>query len=307
VSPTRAQQAPVTIEPRVPPRAARTGDADRIRVDSNLVLISVLVTDGQDRSVPGLKPEQFRIWDDKDEQVISHFAAEDTPLSIGLVFDSSRSMGSKLNRSRAAVEEFIRTANPQDEFSLVKFNNSAQLVQRFTDRTEDIQNHLLFMQSAGSTALLDAVVLSMNEMRHARNARKAILIISDGGDNNSRYSAREVKARLRESDVQVYSIGIMEPFGARDLSVEETEGPALLHDIAKQTGGRLYEVDDLNILPAVAAKIGTALRNQYLLGYVPAGGKRDGKYHRVHVKLAQQKGLPRLRVSFRAGYFAPAN
>src|SRR5262249_2213752 len=156
------------------------------------------------------------------------FSVEDSPVSIGLVFDSSRSMGNKMQRAKAAVEEFIRTANPDDEFSLVQFNNRAQLLQGFTERAEEIQNRMMFIQPSGCTALLDAVMLSMNEMHHAKNRRKAILIISDGGDNNSRYSLRELKNRLRESDVQVYSIGILEPFGTRDMTIEEMTGPALL-------------------------------------------------------------------------------
>jgi Ca-activated chloride channel homolog len=303
----RAQEAPVNIEPRAPRPGA--GEADRalgtIRVESNLVLIPVMVTDQQDRSVTGLQREHFRLWDEKTEQVISHFASDDTPVSIGLVFDASGSMGKKLKRARAAIAEFLRTANPQDEFSLVRFNDHAQLMQAFTDRVDEIQAQTMFIQAKGSTALLDGLVLSMNEMQHAKNKRKAILIISDGGDNSSRYSLREVKNRLRESDVQVYSIGIVEPFGARD-SLEELTGPALLDDLAKQTGGRLFEVDDLDALPAVANKIGAALRNQYVLGYVPGGEMRDGKYHRVQVKIARPKGLPAFRTSFRSGYFAPA-
>jgi Ca-activated chloride channel family protein len=305
-----AQEARVAIEPRTPPRAAATGSADRlapnIRVNSDLVLIPVMVTDQQDRLITGLEREHFRIWDGKTEQVISHFAADDVPVSIGVVFDSSGSMGSKLRKSRAAVSEFIRTANPEDEFSLVQFNDRAQLLQRFTDRAEDIQSRLMFIESRGRTALLDALILSLNEMRHAKHNRKAILIISDGGDNDSRFSTKEVKARLREANVQVYSIGIMEPLGARARSVEEMEGAALLDDLARQTGGRLFEVDDLNILPDIAAKIGAALRNQYVLGYVPTSEMRDGKYHRVQVKIARPKGVPPLRTSFRTGYFAPA-
>ena len=306
----QTQDPTVLIQPRAPQRAATTPDdgmAARIRVESDLVLIPVNVTDQQDRSVTGLAREQFRLWDEKTEQTISHFSIEDSPVSIGLVFDSSRSMGNKIQRSKAAVEEFIRTANPQDEFSLVQFNNRAQLLQGFTERTEEIQNRMMFIQPSGCTALLDAVMLSMNEMHHAKNRRKAILIISDGGDNNSRYSLHELKNRLRESDVQVYSIGILEPFGSRDMTIEEMTGPALLNDLAKQTGGRFYTVEDLNVLPQIAAKIGTSLRNQYVLGYAPNGTGRDGKYHRVRVKVTQPKGLPSLRASFRSGYMAPEN
>ncbi len=306
-----AQARQVAIEPRAPGRVAGTGNADRmspdIRVDSNLVVIPVTVTDQQDRSITGLGREQFRLWDEKNEQVISHFAQDDVPVSVGLVFDASGSMGMKLAKSRAAVAEFIRTANPQDEYSLIQFNDHVQLLQEFTDRLDEIQNRLLFIQARGQTALLDAIMLSMNEMQHARHERKAILIISDGGDNDSRFTIRDVKARLKEANVQVYSIGIMEPLQARTRNTEDLEGAALLYDLAKQTGGRLFEVNDLDDLPGIAAKIGHALRNQYILGYVPTAGMRDGKYHRIRVKVDRPKGTPSLRTSFRSGYFAPNN
>jgi Ca-activated chloride channel family protein len=310
-TPVNAQDSRVAVEPRAPSRAPSTGSADRIatniRVNSDLVLIPVMVTDRNDRLITGLEREHFRLYEDKVEQVITHFAMEDVPVSIGLVFDCSGSMGSKLTKSRAAVGEFLRAANPEDEFSLVQFSDRAQLVVGFTDRTEDIRSRLLFIQSKGRTALLDAIYLAMNEMKHARHTRKAILIISDGGDNCSRYTAREVKKRVREADVQIYSIGIMETYFGRSRTPEEMEGPALLDEIADQTGGRLFEVNDLNELPDIASKVGLALRNQYMLGYAPTVVKRDGKYHRVQVKIARPKGVPPLRASFRSGYFAPMN
>ena len=305
---SRAQEMPkVNIEPRAVPPGRGTRSTGNIRVDSNLVLIPVLVTDASDRAVTGLGREQFRLLDDKAEQVISHFITEDVPTSIGVVFDASGSMGKKLVKSRAAVSEFLKSANPEDEFSLVEINDRSQLLQGFTDRIADIQNRMLFIASKGRTALLDGIILSLNEMKKAKHPRKAILIISDGGDNNSRYSEREVKARLRESDVQVYAIGIMEPFESRFRSPEELSGPALMSDLARQTGGQAFEVGDIDELPGIASKVATSLRNQYVLGYVPEGGKRDGKYHKVQVKIDRPKGAPPLRVSFRNGYYAPAN
>jgi VWFA-related protein len=309
--PIRAQQdAGANIEPRTA-RGATTGSADRaagnLKVDSDLVLIPVVVTDEADRPVTGLERHQFRLLDDRAEQVISHFTTEDVPVSIGIVFDSSGSMGVKLKKAQAAVIQFLRTANPADEFSLVQVNDRATMLQGLTDRVEDIQNRLLFIGSKGRTALLDGIILSLNEMRHAKHARKAMLILSDGGDNNSRYNPREVKARLREADVQVFSIGIMEPFFARGRSPEEADGAALLSGIAQQTGGHLIEVSDPDVLPGIASKIGAALRNQYVLGYVPSGDMRDGKYHRVQVKIVRPKGDPPLRLSFRSGYIASPN
>jgi VWFA-related protein len=215
-------------------------------------------------------------------------------------------MGPKLQKSRAAVAEFVRAANPEDEFALVVFNDRAQLAVGFTQHAEELQSRLLYVQSRGRTALLDAIYLAMDQMKHAKHSRKAILIISDGGDNCSRFSMGEVKNRVREGDAQVYSIGIVEPFGTRGRSPEEMSGPALLDDVAHQSGGRFFEIDNLNELPDVATKIGAGLRNQYMLGFAPAMPKRDGKYHKIVVKLAAPKGLPPLRASFRSGYYAPA-
>ena len=311
-SQVKAQDPKVAVEPRsAAPTTESIGGADRaalnIRVNADLVLIPVMVTDKKDRLITGLDRSHFRLFEDKVEQPITHFAAEDVPVSIGLVFDASGSMGPKLGKSRAAVGEFLKTANPADEFFLIQFNDRAQLLRGFTGRGEDIQDKLMFVESKGRTALLDAIYLALSEMRKAKHSRKAILILSDGGDNSSRYTLREVKSRVREADVQIYSIGILEPLIGRGRTMEEMDGPALLDDIAEESGGRLFEVDNLNILPDVAAKIGTALRNQYVLGFAPAEPKRDGKYHKIQVKIARPAGVPPLRASFRSGYTAPSN
>ncbi len=297
-----AQQPPVFITPR-PSRGAADRKAT-IRVDSNLVLVPVLVTDRHEQLVTGLSREHFQIFDDKIEQQITQFSTEDAPLSVVLVFDCSGSMGEKLRRSRMAAVEFMKTANPEDEFALVTFNDSVRLVSRFGDPPEDMLSRLAFIESKGRTALLDAVYLAMNQMRHAKYARRAILVISDGGDNSSRYSEGEVKERAREADVQIYSVGIMEPAMARGRTPEELSGAALLDEISKMTGGRMYEIDDVDQLPGVAAQLSRALRNQYVLGYSPSG-PRDGKLHRIIVKLVRPEGTPKLRATFRPSYIAP--
>lgn len=304
--------APVAPQVSIEPRAARsteTANLERrpnIRVDSTLVLINVTVTDPLNRFVTGLEKEHFRLFEDKVEQKVTHFASEDAPLSVGLVFDCSGSMGQKLAKSRQAAAAFFKTANPQDEFFLIQFNERPEVVVPFTTNTGEIQNRLAFTQSKGRTALLDAIYLAMNQMKKARNPRKAILVISDGGDNSSRYTESEIKNAVREADVQVYAIGIFEPLGNRGRTAEELAGPGLLSEIAEQTGGRHFPVENVNELPDVAAKIGIELRNQYLLGYTPTNQERDGKYRRVVVKVVQPKGLPPLRAFWRLGYYAPS-
>jgi VWFA-related protein len=276
-----------------------------IRIDSTLVLIPVTVTDPLNRFVTGLEKENFRVFEDKIEQNLLQFSSEDAPISVGVVFDCSGSMGSKLVKSRDAVAQFFKTANPEDEFFLVEFSDRAEMAVKFTTSLEEIQNRLTFSQSKGKTALLDAVYLSLHEMKKAKNARKAILIISDGGDNNSRYTETEIKNLVREADVQIYAIGIFESGAARSRTPEELGGPGLLSEIAEQTGGRHFPVENTNELPDIAAKIGIELRNQYIIGYSPKNTERNGKYRRVQVKLVQPRGLPPLRAFWRLGYYAP--
>ena len=240
------------------------------------------------------------------EQEIVSFTSEDAPVSIGLVFDNSGSMDNKMGKSREAVAQFFRTANPQDEFFLVRFNDRPELVDDFTTDLAEIQNRLVFTEAKGRTSLLDAVYMSLHKMKKARNARKALLIISDGGDNSSRYTETEIRNLVRETDVQIFAIGIFEPFSSRGRTAEELNGPGLLNELAQQTGGRHLPVENLNDLPDIAAKIGIALRNQYVLGYSPLNKERDGKYRKVQVKLVPPKGLPPpLKAYWRVGYYAP--
>ena len=296
-----------TIEQRPKP-AVKTEPRPQanIRIDSTLVLIPVTVTDPLNRFVTGLEKENFKVFEDKKEQPLSQFSSEDAPLSVGVVFDCSGSMGNKLAKSRQAVAQFFKMANPEDEFFLVQFNDSANLIQPFTRNLEEIQNKLAFTQSKGRTALLDAVYLALHEMKKAKNPRKALLLISDGGDNSSRYTEPEIKNLVKETDVQIYAIGIYEQSGARGRTPEEMAGPGLLSEIAEQTGGRQYAIDNVNELPDVAAKIGTELRNQYIIGYAPQNQMRDGKYRHVQVKLVQPRGMPILRPFWKQGYYAPA-
>jgi VWFA-related protein len=277
-----------------------------IKVDVPLVLINVTVTDPMNRFVTGLEKEHFLIKEDKVDQVITQFGAEDAPLSMGIVFDASSSMGYKMSKAREAVAQFFKTANPEDEFFLSQFNDRPQLVTGFTDSIEEIQNQLTFTQSKGKTALLDAIYLALNQMKEAKNTKKALLVISDGGDNSSRYTEREIKRLVRESDVQIYAIGIFEPVSSRGRTPEELAGPGLLSDVAETTGGRHFPVENLNELPDVAAKIGIELRNQYVVGYVPANQDKDGKWRRVRVEVNKIRGMPVLRPHFRQGYYAPS-
>ncbi len=298
-------QVAVVSRPKVPaPESPRI--QPNLRINTNLVLVPVSVCDPTNKPVTGLDKENFRVFDDKVQQTITHFAMEDEPIAVGLVFDTSGSMGPKLRRSRQAAAAFFETSNPEDEFFLVEFNDTPKLVVPLTRDIEHIQNYLTFSQSRGRTALLDAIMLALHEMNNSHKKRKALLIISDGGDNSSRYTEVEVRNRVREGDILIYAIGVFEPWGSRGRTPEESSGPGLLSDLSEQTGGRHFPAD-VSELPDIASKIGIELRNRYVLGYSPTDQQRDGRYHRVQVKLVQPHGMPTLKAFWRLGYYAPAD
>jgi len=274
------------------------------RKDVDLVLVPVSVTDPMNRLVTGLEKDNFLLSDNGQPQEIRHFSSEDAPISLGVIFDISGSMTNKIDKSRDAVVEFFRTANPQDEFFLITFSDKPELLADFTQSIEDIQNRLVYAQPKGRTALLDAIYLGMTRMRKARYEKKALLIISDGGDNHSRYTEGEIKSMVKESDVQIYGVGLYD----RDFKTpEEREGPELLAEVTEVTGGRTFAIGSANELADVATKIGIELRNQYILGYRPTNPTRDGKWRKIKVKLNPPKGLPPLHVYAKTGYYAPTD
>lgn len=292
----------VTIQPREKPAPkGEPTSQPTLRVDTSLVLVPVSVNDPLNRPVSGLEKENFRVFDDRVEQTITQFAMDDEPVTVGLVFDTSGSMGAKLRRSRMAAMEFFKTANPEDQFFLVEFDSSPRLEVPMTGDTGKIENQLIFSKSKGSTALLDAIYLALHEMKKSKMSKKALLVISDGGDNNSRYTPNEVQNVVRESDVLIYAVGV---FGGGGTP-EEAGGPGLLNRISEQTGGRMYEANAVE-LPNIALKIGIDLRNRYVLGYSPQNQQRDGRYHKVLVQVVPPRGLPKLRAHWRLGYYAPS-
>jgi len=302
-----ATQSQSQTQPRKRPGevAEERKPQSNIRIDTNLVLVPVTVCDPLNRPVTGLEKEHFRVYEDKTEQPITHFSMDDEPVAVGLVFDVSGSMGPKLQKSRQAAAAFFRTANPEDEFFLIEFNDAPKLSVPLTRNVEEIQNRLTFSQSKGRTALLDAIMLAMAEMKKSKKNRKSLLIISDGGDNSSRYSESEVRNMVRENDVLLYAIGIFEGAGGRSRTPEESAGPGLMTELCEQTGGRHLPADAAE-LPDIAAKIGVELRNRYVLGFVPQNRVRDGRYHALQVKVIAPKGLPALKPFYRRGYYAPS-
>lgn len=302
-----ASERDVTIVPRVRPKvAADPSDNTRadLRVDVPLVLIPVNVTTPLGASVTSLNKENFRLFEDGVEQRITHFACEDAPVSIGLLLDASGSMRNKMKKSLEAAAELFKTANFDDEFFLIEFNERPKLTVPFTRDSNDLYKRLVRAKPMGRTSLLDALHLAMAQMKSARNTRKAIVLLSDGGDNHSRHTETEIKKAVHEADVQIYAMGIFDADDLPKRTVEERNGPYLLEDLARETGGRHLPVGKLDDLPGACARIGTALHNQYLLGYSPANAARDGRYRKVLVTPIAPPNMPPLKAHFRPGYIA---
>ena len=276
-----AEGAPAGVDAPAATGAGRARPGSLIKMNVDMVLVPITVTDPMNRLVTGLEKEDFQVYENNGEQGIKSFASEDAPVSIGIIFDLSGSMTSKLVRAREAIVQFVKTANPEDEFFVIGFNDRPELIEDFTSSVEDIQARLATVRSGHRTALL---------------------VVSDGGDNRSRYTEGEVRSQVRESDVEIYSIGIFDPYAA---TPEERTGPILLNDLCEETGGRLFRVDDVSEMGDIAEKISTELRNQYVIGYTPKNHSRDGKWRKVKVKLNPPSGLPPLTVHARTGYYAP--
>jgi Ca-activated chloride channel family protein len=278
-----------------------------LHMDVDLALLNVTVTDPYNRLVTGLEPDNFRVFEDNVEQEVLTFSAEDVPISIGVIFDFSGSMSNKVGKAREAALQFFKTANPQDEFFLVSFNERAELTSSFTNSVEDLQSRMMLTAPKGRTALLDALYLGLSQMRGAHNAKRALLILSDGGDNHSRYNESDIKRLVKEADTQLYAIGIYDPLGQRNRTPEELNGPSLLSEVTEMTGGRVFGVEKLEELPDIASKIGMELRNQYVLGYRPSNKAHDARWRKVKIKLRAPKGLPPLSVYSKTGYYAPSH
>jgi Ca-activated chloride channel homolog len=296
--------APDDVRHDTPGQVIKQGQT--LHIDVDLALVNVTVTDPYNRLITGLDPDNFRIFENNVEQEIQYFSSEDVPISIGVIFDLSGSMANKVGKAKEAALQFFKTANPQDEFFLVSFNDRAEVMSTFTSNVEDLQSRILSASAKGRTALLDAIYLGLNEMRNARNAKRALLIISDGGDNNSRYSEKDIKRLVREADTQLYSVGIFDPFEYRSRTPEELSGPSLLTEVTELTGGRAFTVENVNELPDIATKIGAELRNQYILGYHPSNKSHDARWRKIKIKLRAPKGLPPLSVYAKTGYYAPS-
>ena len=285
--------------------SAQTGTT--LRVETTLVVVPVSVTDHSNRFVVGLDKQNFKVFEDGVEQKITQFSGEDVPISIGILVDTSASMGSRIATSREAVKEFLKTMNAKDEAFLVEFSEQATLTSSFTRNTGEIIDKLASTAPEGTTALIDAVDLGVETMKEAHNARKALLLVSDGGENSSHYKAEDVKEVIRKADVQVYAMGVFDPLEKLGILSGLVSGPAFLSNLCDQTGGRVFPANSYAVLPTVARRIGIELRNQYVLAYYPTNRERNGEYRKLEVKLTPPSGLTDVKARWRLGYYAPSN
>jgi len=263
-----------------------------------MVFIRVSVTDPLNRYVTGLEKEHFRVYEDKVEQTIVHFSQQSAPISAGFIFDVSGSMkdNNNIKKAKAAIARFFESGNSDDEFFLITFNHNTKLVVPFTSHNASIINEATIQKPGGRTALYDAVYMGLEEVRHGKNEKKALILITDGEDNSSRYSPSEVREFAKESDVQIYGIGEEGKLGYGRYEIQ---------NIVNLTGGRCFFPSNFNELDYYIDLIHAELRNQYVLGYIPTNKNHDGKWRRIRVKLEAPQGLPKLIVHAREGYYAP--
>jgi Ca-activated chloride channel family protein len=272
-----------------------------LRVDTNLVLVPVTVTDSRGAVVPNLNSSDFTLEEEKVRQNVISFSHETAPVSLGILVDLSGSMKYKIDKVRVAVEVLLHNMEPEDEEFLVTFADRPQLRWPFTSDTSAIRAALSFSEPHGYTALFDAIALAAQQMRGAHNRRRVLFLISDGGDNYSRLTKRELRRLLDEEDVQIHAIGIHD----HAMTREEVGGPWILEDLAKITGGRHHMVENTSDLPTLAAQMSLALHDRYLIGYRPTPPGASGKFRRIDVRLVQRKNAGKLYVYARRGYWMP--
>ncbi|MEP7076270.1 MAG: VWA domain-containing protein [Acidobacteriota bacterium] len=277
-----------------------------VKVKTDLVTLTLTVTDLYGRLVSGLSKKAFSVFDNNEEQEITFFSDSDAPISVGILFDVSGSMsGDKILKARKALEKFIATSHPSDEYFLIAFNSRAQLLMDRTRDGEALLQKLTLVQPSQNTALYDAVYLGVDKVTRGAHQKRALVIISDGQDNASRYNFGEVRRLMKESDVVTYAVGIISEGDA--ASMTGMQGQAFLDELTSVSGGKsFYPQSDLE-MDEIFERIALELRHQYSIGYTPKDFTPDGKWRKLKVKIKPPRGLPRLSVRSRDGYYATPN
>jgi len=267
---------------------AAFGAQKSLKVDVDLVMVNAIVTDGGNRFVTDLKAENFQLFEDKVEQQISYFSNEVAPVSLGIIFDMSHSMEKKITFAKDAATKFLESGTPEDEYFLVEFSSRARIAEGFTTDIKRLRDRIAFTPAAGSTALYDGMYLGLSQLKRGQNPKKALLLITDGEDNHSRYSRGDIREVLREADAQIYAIDL---------------GRALLSELAEMTGGHSYHAS-VSDLEEICRKIALELKSQYVIGYESTNTNNDGKFRKVRVRVTPPAGMGKFSVRTRQGYFA---
>jgi Ca-activated chloride channel family protein len=276
-----------------------------LKIDVDLVLVNATVTDSLNRYVTGLEAQHFEIAEDKIEQKIEYFNSEDVPISVGVIFDVSGSMKDKIATAQKAAATFLKTGNPDDEYFLVEFANRPEVASDFTTDVTKLQSKLIMTPAKGMTAMYDSVYLGLEKLKEGTNPKKALLLITDGEDNKSRYTFQNVKDFVKEQDVQIYGIGIVDEWNSQ-LSAGHT-GRAMVEELAELTGGRAFFPDSVYDLEDICTKIAVELKNQYVIGYHSTNAAKDGKWRKLRLKVNPPKGINHLNVRYKQGYYAPTS
>ncbi len=300
----RGQPEPITQTAAVSPSELNLAMRP-LRVDVNLVLVPVTVTDALSRPILDLPAQEFSIYEAGIPQRIGYFSAEDSPISVAIVVDVSASMKNKVEYEVRALEEFFKNANPKDDYFVIGISSKPRVIATSEDSVGTIHDRVGLTPPKGGTALFDAAYLGVAKLRTSRYKRKAMVIISDGGDNRSRYTLKEIKSVIEEADVLTYGIGIFDDMPIPLLkTLEERAGRKWLSDITEASGGRTIAADDRRKIPEIAAMVSRELRSQYVIGYAPSNREHDGKYRKISVQLAPS-ATPR-HLHYKEGYIAPA-
>jgi Ca-activated chloride channel family protein len=265
-----------------------------LKVDVNLILVNATVSDQNGRLVAGLDRGNFRLTEDGVDQKIEYLNVEDLPLSVGLVFDATGSMADKLSDARDAAKAFLKTSNPHDEYFLIEFSDRPQLVENFTTDLARLQRRIFSTSAHGLTPLFDAVQMGLEKINGAKNTKRALLVITDGEDNNSRSTFSDIRESTRHQDVLIYAIGL----------VQSARGQSTIGDLVETTGGRAFFPNAASQLQDICTRIAIELKNQYLLGYRSTNQAKDGTWRQIHLEVDPPKGLPALKVRSKTGYYA---
>ncbi len=283
------------------------GDTPVIKTHTQIVTLAASVIDKSNHPIPGLSRDNFEIYEDKIKQNIEYFAETDIPVSVGIVFDLSSSMGPKLDRAKDALKAFVSSSHPDDDFSLITFDEKAKLVSEFTDG-ESALKKLTSVNTKGGTALYDAVFLGLENLKQARHKKRVLIVISDGQDNCSRYSLREISQFVKESETIIYGLSISEMMGSNCGATCQMYARRAMEEMAGFTGGKSFFPNSMNDLEQATSQIALELRRQYSIGYAPNRTDRNGKWRKIQVRVKGEKGSeaasPSLVIRAKEGYYA---